>query len=68
MKAFQLVDKGPFRRLLTYIRPSLADKDIPHRTKLQKVIIERAKAVEERVKAKLQVLFIFIYQNMRLMP
>jgi predicted aconitase len=55
LKAFQLVDKGIFRRLLTYLRPSLMDKDIPHRTKIRTEIIERAKAVEERVKAKLQV-------------
>ncbi|KAG2036562.1 hypothetical protein BDR03DRAFT_1011522 [Suillus americanus] len=31
-KAFQLVDKGPFRRLLQYLRPSLSDRDILHRT------------------------------------
>lgn len=55
LKAFQLVDKGTFRRLLTYLRPSLMDKDIPHRTKIRTEIIECAKAVEERVKAKLQV-------------
>ncbi|KAG2116642.1 uncharacterized protein F5147DRAFT_758226 [Suillus discolor] len=29
-EAFQLVDKGPFRRLLQYLRPSLSDRDIPH--------------------------------------
>jgi len=55
LQAFQLVDKEPFRRLLTYLRPSLADKDIPHRTKLRKEISERAEAVENRIKDKLQV-------------
>jgi hypothetical protein len=28
--AFLLVDKGPFRRLLRFLWPSLSDKDIPH--------------------------------------
>ncbi|KAG2758103.1 hypothetical protein P692DRAFT_20867005 [Suillus brevipes Sb2] len=32
-EAFQLVDKGPFRRLLQYLQPSLSDNDIPHHTK-----------------------------------
>jgi hypothetical protein len=67
LKAFQLVDKGPFRRLLTYVRPSLLDKDIPHRTKLRKEIFERAEAVEERVRVKLQVTFIFrVYSSLKL--
>jgi hypothetical protein len=30
-EAFLLVDKGAFRRLLTYTRPGLSDKDNPHR-------------------------------------
>lgn len=55
LQAFQLVDKGAFRRLLMYLRPSLLDTDIPHRTKLRAVILERATAVEERMKEKLQV-------------
>lgn len=55
IKAFRLVDKGPFRRLLTYLRPSLADKDIPHRTKIKLEILERAELVETRVKASLKV-------------
>jgi hypothetical protein len=28
--AFRLIDKGPFRRLLRYCRPSLRDTDVPH--------------------------------------
>jgi hypothetical protein len=55
MQAFQLVDKGSFRRLLSYLRPSLLDKEIPHRTKLRTEVLERASAVEGRVKEKLQV-------------
>ncbi|KAF8810717.1 hypothetical protein BYT27DRAFT_7013141, partial [Phlegmacium glaucopus] len=35
--------------LLTYLWPSLADKDIPHRTKLRAVILSRAKKVEEQL-------------------
>ena len=59
LQAFQLVDKGTFCRLLVYLRPSLLDTDIPHRTKLRAVILQRAKAVEECMKDKLQVSFSF---------
>ena len=55
LQAFQLVDKESFHRLLIYLRPSLADKDIPHRTKLRKEISDRAEAVEKRIRDKLQV-------------
>jgi hypothetical protein len=48
-QAFQLVDKGSFRRLLMYSRPSLSEKDIPHRTKIQQEIILRAHEVEIKV-------------------
>jgi len=33
-EAFQLVDKGAFHRLLMFTRPSLSERDIPHRTKI----------------------------------
>ena len=55
MQAFQLVDKGSFHQLLSYLRPSLLDKEIPHRTKLRTEVLEWASAVEGRVKEKLQV-------------
>jgi hypothetical protein len=55
IQAFQLVDKVSFRRLLTYLRPSLLDNEIPHRTKLRTEILEQASAVEGRVKERLQV-------------
>lgn len=48
-QAFQLIDKKPFRRLLSYLRPALGDKDIPHRTKLRGEILIRAKAVEKKI-------------------
>jgi hypothetical protein len=54
-KGFQLIDRGPFRRLLAYLRPSLSDKDIPHRTALRKEILLRAEVAEAKVKAALQV-------------
>jgi len=44
-----LVDKGAFRRLLIFTRPSLLESDIPHRTKIHDEIILRANAAEERV-------------------
>jgi hypothetical protein len=59
-QAFQLVDKASFRRLLTYCRPSLNEKDIPHRTKVRKEILDRAKMVEARVKDKLKVCDCFV--------
>jgi hypothetical protein len=49
------VDKGPFRRLLTYVRPTLSDKDIPHRKTLREEILKKAKATEVRVKEILKV-------------
>jgi hypothetical protein len=55
IKAFQLVDKDPFRRLLMFLRPSLSDKDIPHRQTLRKVIINKASVSEARVKQVLKV-------------
>jgi len=42
-EAMQLVDKGLFRHLLQYLRPSLSDKDIPHHTKTRDEILERAR-------------------------
>jgi hypothetical protein len=61
LQAFQLVDKEPFRCLLTYLRPSLADKDIPHCTKLLKEISERAEAIENWIKDKLQLRLILFF-------
>ena len=48
-QAFQLVDKGAFRRLLMFTRPSLLEKDIPHRTKIHEEILLRARCAEVRV-------------------
>jgi hypothetical protein len=55
IRAFQLVDKVSFHWLLTYLRPSLLDNEIPHRTKLCTEILERASTVEGHVKERLQV-------------
>jgi hypothetical protein len=49
-KAFQLVDKGPFRRLLTYLRPTLSDKDIPHRKVVRSEILKKVQSTEARLK------------------
>lgn len=54
-KAFQLVDKGPFRRLLMYLRPSLSDRDIPHRQTLRNIIINKANLSKARLKEVLKV-------------
>ena len=54
-QALCLIDKGPFRRLLMYLRPSLSERDIPHRTTLRKEILKRAELVEARLKSTLKV-------------
>jgi hypothetical protein len=48
-EAFQFMDKGTFRRLLTYTRPGLSEKDIPHHHKVWDEIVHRAKIVESQV-------------------
>ena len=54
-QAFQLIDKSSFHCLLTYLRPSLEEKDIPHRTKLQAETLSRTKAVEKQIAEVLKV-------------
>ena len=63
LKAIQFIDKPAFRNLLLYARPSLQNSDIPHRTKLRKEILARAKAVEERVRVKLQVRLLTLFNH-----
>jgi len=59
-QAFQLVDKQPFRRLLTYLRPALGEKDIPHRTKLRTEILSRALALEQKLSKVLKVSYYWL--------
>ncbi|KAG2747617.1 hypothetical protein P692DRAFT_20644942, partial [Suillus brevipes Sb2] len=40
--------------LLQYLRPSLSDRDIPHRTKTWDEILKRATLAVERMKEKLK--------------
>ena len=55
IKAFQLIEKGLFCHVLTYLRPSLSDKDIPHRQTLRNEIINKANLSEARLKELLKV-------------
>ena len=55
IKAFKLIDKGPFRRILTYLRPSLSDNDIPHRQTLRNRIMDKASLSQARLKKALEV-------------
>lgn len=55
MKAFLLVDKDSFRRLLTYLRPSLSDNEIPHRQTLRNRIIDKGNLSEVWLKKVLEV-------------
>ena len=50
-----------------YCRPSLHDSGIPHRTKVQKEVFDRAIMVEQRIKDKLEVLGTLL-QNLRRLP
>lgn len=49
------MDKAPFRDLMKYLRPSLRESDMPHRTKTHGEIMDRAQRVVDRIKEKLQV-------------
>jgi hypothetical protein len=55
MKAFLLVDKGPFRHLLMYLQPSLLDNEIPHRQTLRNRIINKGNLSKVRLKKVLEV-------------
>jgi hypothetical protein len=56
-EAIQLIDKPAFRHLLQYARPSLTEKDIPHRTKLTDTIKARAISIVQTIKERLAVCF-----------
>jgi len=53
-QAFCLVDRGSFRRLLKFCRPSLSERDIPHRQTLRAEILRRARIVEGTVRENLK--------------
>ncbi|KAG2114291.1 uncharacterized protein F5147DRAFT_770272 [Suillus discolor] len=52
-EAIQLIDKGPFHRLLQYLCPNLSDGAIPHHTKTCEEILERARLAVKTIKDKL---------------
>jgi len=54
-EAFHLLDKPAFRQLIHYLRPTLPDKEIPHRTKIREEVLARAVEAESKLKASLQV-------------
>jgi hypothetical protein len=54
-KPFSIVERGPFRRILQFQRPTMKDSDIPHRTKIREEILEKAKVVEARLAQHLKV-------------
>ena len=53
-QAFCLVDSGSFRQLLKFCRPSLSERDIPHRHALRTEILRRAEIAERRVRENLK--------------
>ena len=48
------MDRGSFRRLLKFCRPSLLERDIPHRHALRAEILLRAEIAECRVRENLK--------------
>lgn len=61
LQAFQLVEKGPFCCLLTYLRPSLSDNDILHCKAVRQEIMKKAAATEAHLKDILKVFFFSLY-------
>lgn len=53
-QAFQLIERGSFRRLLKFCRPGLSEKDIPHRHTLRAEILQRAQIAEGRVRENMK--------------
>jgi hypothetical protein len=49
-----LVERGSFRRLLKYCRPSLSEKDIPNRNKLRAEILRRVDVAKGRMRDNLK--------------
>ena len=63
--AFYLLDKPAFHKLLHYLRPNLAMKDIPHHTKIREEVLARAVQAKSKLKATLQVRHTFLCHVMR---
>lgn len=59
VQAIRVVDTAPFRRLLKYLRPSLAETDIPHRKKTKDEIDVRAVLAVDRLAEALSVCLYF---------
>jgi len=57
--AFYLLDKPVFRQLIHYLRPNLAIKDIPHRTRIREEVLAHAVQAKSKLKATLQVRYAF---------
>ena len=49
-----MIERGSFRRLLMFCRPSLSDKDIPHRHSLRAEILQRAEIAEWKVRENMK--------------
>jgi len=56
-----VVDKGPFRQLLQYQRPSTKDNHIPHQQKLRDEVVEKAKVAIQHLMEHLGVWFIIFF-------
>jgi len=59
--AFYLLNKPVFRQLIHYLWPSLAIKDIPHRTKIREEVLARAVLAKTKLKETLQVCYTYTF-------
>jgi hypothetical protein len=54
LQAFRLIERGTFRRLLKFCRPSLSEKDIPSRNTLRAEVLKRVHIAQERMREKMK--------------
>ena len=59
--AFHLLNKPTFCKLLHYLHPTLAMKDIPHCTKIYEEVLACTVQAKSKLKAMLQVCHMFLY-------
>lgn len=57
LQSLNVVENDEFRNLLLVIQPMLRDKDIPRRTKLRELVLQRWKEFFNTVKRELLVSF-----------
>ncbi|KAF8887636.1 hypothetical protein CPB84DRAFT_1849810 [Gymnopilus junonius] len=54
-QSFHVVEEKPFRKLLKYQHPATQESDIPHHTKIQEEVIEKANLAIQRLKEEFKI-------------